>query len=59
VVADNASERRTWKGKLVVSENVTLDAVVQDPARCGRLPPRRVLLNEEDSSSPAESVVTR
>jgi dihydrofolate reductase len=32
VVADNASERRTGMGKLVISENVTLDGVVQDPA---------------------------
>jgi hypothetical protein len=32
VVADNASRRRTDMGKIVVSENVTLDGVVQDPA---------------------------
>jgi hypothetical protein len=32
VIAENASERRTGMGKLVVSENVTLDGVVQDPA---------------------------
>jgi hypothetical protein len=32
VVAENAGERRTRMGKLVVSENVTLDGVVQDPA---------------------------
>jgi hypothetical protein len=32
VVAEDASDRRTGMGKLVVSENVTLDGVVQDPA---------------------------
>jgi dihydrofolate reductase len=32
VVADNANERRTEMGKIVVSENVSLDGVVQDPA---------------------------
>jgi hypothetical protein len=26
------SERRTEKGKIVISENLTLDGVVQDPA---------------------------
>jgi dihydrofolate reductase len=31
VVADNASDRRTEMGKIVVSENVSLDGVVQDP----------------------------
>ena len=32
VVAENASGRRTGMGKIVVSENVSLDGVVQDPA---------------------------
>jgi dihydrofolate reductase len=32
VVADNANERRTGMGRIVVSENVTLDGIVQDPA---------------------------
>jgi dihydrofolate reductase len=32
VVADNANERKTGMGRIVVSENVTLDGVVQDPA---------------------------
>jgi len=32
VLTDNASERRTKMGKIVVSENVTLDGVIQDPA---------------------------
>ena len=31
-VADNANRRRTEMGKIVVSENVTLDGVIQDPA---------------------------
>jgi dihydrofolate reductase len=31
VVVHNAKERRTAMGKIVVSENVTLDGVVQDP----------------------------
>jgi dihydrofolate reductase len=30
-VADNASERRTEMGKIIISENVSLDGVVQDP----------------------------
>jgi dihydrofolate reductase len=30
-VADNANERRTEMGKIVISENVSLDGVVQDP----------------------------
>jgi dihydrofolate reductase len=30
-LADNANERRTEMGKIVISENVTLDGVVQDP----------------------------
>jgi hypothetical protein len=29
---DNAKERRTKMGKIVVSENVSLDGVIQDPA---------------------------
>jgi dihydrofolate reductase len=32
VVADSANERSTEMGKIVVSDNVTLDGVVQDPA---------------------------
>src|SRR5437868_374190 len=32
VVADNTNERRTEMGKIVISENVTLDGVIQDPA---------------------------
>src|SRR5436309_3246945 len=32
VAADNAHRRRTEMGKIIVSENVTLDGVVQDPA---------------------------
>jgi dihydrofolate reductase len=32
VVADNANERRTEVGTIVVSDNVSLDGVVQDPA---------------------------
>jgi dihydrofolate reductase len=32
VVADNANERRTEMGKIVVSDNVSLDGVIQDPA---------------------------
>jgi dihydrofolate reductase len=32
VVAENAGERRTEMGKIVVSENITLDGVVEDPA---------------------------
>jgi dihydrofolate reductase len=31
LVADNTVDRRTEMGKIVVSENVTLDGVVQDP----------------------------
>jgi dihydrofolate reductase len=31
VVADNASEQETNMGKIVISENVSLDGVVQDP----------------------------
>jgi dihydrofolate reductase len=31
-VAENAGERRNSMGRIVVSENVTLDGVVQDPA---------------------------
>jgi dihydrofolate reductase len=30
--ADNASERRTEMGKIIMSENVSLDGVVEDPA---------------------------
>jgi dihydrofolate reductase len=30
--SDNASERRTGMGRIVISENVSLDGVVQDPA---------------------------
>jgi dihydrofolate reductase len=30
--ADNTSERKTGMGKIVVSDNVTLDGVIQDPA---------------------------
>jgi hypothetical protein len=32
VVAENASERRPEVGKIVVSENVSLDGVIEDPA---------------------------
>jgi len=32
MVADNANEGRTGMGRIVVSENVSLDGVVQDPA---------------------------
>jgi dihydrofolate reductase len=32
VVADRAGERRTEVGKIVVSENVSLDGVIEDPA---------------------------
>jgi dihydrofolate reductase len=32
VVADNSNERRTEMGKIVVSDNVSLDGVIQDPA---------------------------
>jgi hypothetical protein len=32
VAADNTHQRRTDMGKIIVSENVTLDGVVQDPA---------------------------
>jgi dihydrofolate reductase len=32
VVADNANERRAEMGKIVVSDNVSLDGVIQDPA---------------------------
>jgi dihydrofolate reductase len=32
LVADNANERRTEMGKIVVSDNVSLDGVIQDPA---------------------------
>jgi dihydrofolate reductase len=32
VVADSADERRTEMGKIVVSDNVSLDGVIQDPA---------------------------
>src|SRR6266567_5275210 len=32
VVADIASQRRTDMGKIIISENVTLDGVIQDPA---------------------------
>ena len=31
VVADNATKGRTDMGKIVISENVTLDGVIQDP----------------------------
>jgi dihydrofolate reductase len=31
VVADNADKRRTDMGKIVISENVSLDGVIQDP----------------------------
>jgi dihydrofolate reductase len=31
-VADNANERTTEMGKIVISENVSLDGVIQDPA---------------------------
>ena len=31
-VADNTNERRTEMGKIVISENVSLDGVIQDPA---------------------------
>jgi dihydrofolate reductase len=31
-VADNANDRRTEMGKIVISENVSLDGVIQDPA---------------------------
>jgi dihydrofolate reductase len=30
-VADNANQRRTEMGKIIISENVSLDGVVQDP----------------------------
>jgi dihydrofolate reductase len=30
--ADNATERRTEMGRIIVSDNVTLDGVIQDPA---------------------------
>ena len=29
---DNANERRTEMGTIVISENVSLDGVIQDPA---------------------------
>jgi dihydrofolate reductase len=32
VVVDNANERRTEMGRIVISENVSLDGVIQDPA---------------------------
>jgi EmrB/QacA subfamily drug resistance transporter len=32
VVADNTNKRRTEMGKLVISDNVSLDGVIQDPA---------------------------
>ena len=32
VLADIARQRRTGMGKIIISENVTLDGVVQDPA---------------------------
>jgi dihydrofolate reductase len=32
VVADNANERSTEMGKIVISENVSLDGVIEDPA---------------------------
>src|SRR4029453_13655869 len=32
VVADNASKRRAEMGTIVVSDNVSLDGVIQDPA---------------------------
>ena len=32
MVADTAHQRRTDMGKIIISENVTLDGVVQDPA---------------------------
>jgi dihydrofolate reductase len=32
VVADNASQRRSEMGKIIISENVSLDGVIQDPA---------------------------
>jgi dihydrofolate reductase len=32
VVADNTNERRTKMGTIVISENVSLDGVIQDPA---------------------------
>jgi dihydrofolate reductase len=32
VAADNTTTRRTRMGKIIVSENVTLDGVIQDPA---------------------------
>ncbi len=32
VVAENANERRPQMGKIVVSDNVSLDGVIQDPA---------------------------
>jgi len=32
VVADSANERRTEMGRIVVSDNVSLDGVIQDPA---------------------------
>ena len=32
VATDNANERRTEMGTIVISENVTLDGVIQDPA---------------------------
>src|SRR4029450_10363597 len=32
VVADDTTERRTEMGKIVVSDNVSLDGVIQDPA---------------------------
>jgi dihydrofolate reductase len=32
VVADNTTERRTDMGKIVVSDSITLDGVIQDPA---------------------------
>jgi dihydrofolate reductase len=31
VVADDTSKRRTEMGKIVISENVSLDGVIQDP----------------------------
>jgi dihydrofolate reductase len=32
VVADSASQRRTEMGKIIISENVSFDGVIQDPA---------------------------
>jgi hypothetical protein len=33
VVADNTNRWRTGMGRIVISENVSLDGVIQDPTR--------------------------